>query len=372
MNTRLEELRRLHEERKGLEPEMGEQSVADEPEDGDVKMSGVDDDSEAGDDSDEDEEAGQSRSLRRGADRQHERKRRQAEARERKEQASKQRKGSKQYQRILKKIDDEKAKIDEYEEEIATVDNDLREADCPRTRVLGKDRFWNRYYWFERNGMPFAGLPSSSTAESGYANGRLWVQGPDVMEYEGFIAVPADQDEDYVRRFGMTVRERKEREEGPSGLNSATQWGYYDDPEALDRLLSWLDLRGNRELKLRKEIVLFRDQIAKYMAAREDYLHPSTKSGQVEKEDHHAETNGAPTRASTRHKNHADSDDNQQAKYACLRWRNTTAIHENGHLHVEASRPTKKQRKSAAANDSREASTSSVGRGSGRGNRGRR
>src|SRR5271168_4431874 len=80
-------------------------------------------------------------------------------------------------------------KIDQAEDAIADVDNDLREADCPRTRVLGKDRFWNRYYWFERNAMPYEGLGESSTADAEYANGRLWVQGPDDIEREGFIDV---------------------------------------------------------------------------------------------------------------------------------------------------------------------------------------
>ena len=75
---------------------------------------------------------------------------------------------------MLKDIRQKEDLVRKREEEIAVLDNDIREADCPRTRFLGKDRFWNRYYWFERNGMPYGGLPDSSTAHAEYANGCIW------------------------------------------------------------------------------------------------------------------------------------------------------------------------------------------------------
>ncbi|GMM32107.1 Itc1 protein [Martiniozyma asiatica (nom. inval.)] len=34
------------------------------------------------------------------------------------------------------------------------IDEKLNEFNCSRVRMLGKDRVWNRYWWFERNGMP--------------------------------------------------------------------------------------------------------------------------------------------------------------------------------------------------------------------------
>lgn len=295
-----------------------------------MKMTGLEEDSDVVADT-EDEEPHQGRSLRRGNDRALERKRRQEEERERKEQAARQPKGSKQYQRVLKKIEDEKAKILAYEKEIAMLDNDLREADCPRTRVLGKDRFWNRYYWFERNAMPYEGLPSSSTAMAHYANGRLWVQGPDDMEREGFINVSPEQNKQYLRDFHVTVSEREKREEGPTVLSNAREWGYYDEPESLDQLISWLDSRGVRELKLRKELQLQRDNIAKYMKNRRDYLRQSAER---------AESEEPPIRMSTRTKTYGDDH-----RYRCLKWRNGTALTENGHLHVEAARPSKKAKR---------------------------
>ncbi|KAL1961137.1 hypothetical protein VTO42DRAFT_3082 [Malbranchea cinnamomea] len=331
----LEELRRLQEERKQLEPEVQPSSVPELEEPADVKMTGSEDDSGGNAETEgEEEEPSISRSLRGGIDRELERKRRQEEDRERKEQAARQPKGSRQYQRILKKIQDEKAKIEKYEAEIASLDNDLREADCPRTRVLGKDRFWNRYYWFERNAMPYEGLPTSSTASAGYANGRLWVQGPDDMEREGFIDPAEEQNKQYLKDFGMTVLERKKIDEGPTGVMSAREWGYYDDPESLDKLIEWLDPRGVREMKLRKELQLQRDVIAKYMKNRTEYLSSSAERPESEE----------PPRMSTRTTKAASADDQ---KCRCLKWRNLTALRENGHLHVENARPAKRAKKAS-------------------------
>lgn len=294
-------------------------------------MTGIDGESDQIMDT-EDEESHQERSLRGGMDRILERKRKLEEERERKEQLAKQPKGSKQYQRVLKKIEDEKAKVAKWEEKIAVVDNDLREADCPRTRCLGMDRFCNRYWWFERNAMPYEGLPTSSTAEAHYANGRLWVQGPDEMERVGFIELPEDQKKQYQKEFKMTPAERRKTEEGPTIISNAYHWGYYDDPDSVDKLIEWLDPRGNRELKLRKELLLQRDNIVKCMKHRDAYLTESAER---------AESEEAPTkRVTTRHKTYVDDQ-----KHRCLKWRNTTAMSENGHLHVDASRPSKRQKR---------------------------
>ncbi|KAL2829168.1 ATP-utilizing chromatin assembly and remodelling N-terminal-domain-containing protein [Aspergillus cavernicola] len=327
----LEELRRLHQERKALQPEP-EKSPTPIPEleaPEDTKMSGADEDSQV---ADSDAEGTPQRSLRRGMDRAMQRKRKLDEERERKEQLAKQPKGSKQYQRVLKKIEEQKAAVKTLEEKIGVVDNDLREADCPRTRCLGKDRFCNRYWWFERNAMPYEGLPNSSTAEAKYANGRLWVQGPDEMERLGFIDIPDDLKKQYQKQFHISPAERKKHEEGPTRLSRALEWGYYDEPEAIEKLLDWLDSRGERETKLRKELLLQRDKIVKYMQARQDYLErPEDDSEDM------------PTkRVTTRNKTYVADD-----KHRCLNWKNSIALAENGHLHLDASRPAKRARRAA-------------------------
>ncbi|KAL4998597.1 ATP-utilizing chromatin assembly and remodelling N-terminal-domain-containing protein [Aspergillus recurvatus] len=325
----MEDVRRLHQECKALAPEP-EKSPSPLPEleaAEDTKMSGMDGDEQV----DSEVEGTPQRALRGGVDRVMERKRKLEEERERKEQLAKQPKGSKQYHRLLKKLDEQKAAVKKYEDKIAVVDNDLREADCPRTRCLGKDRFCNRYWWFERNAMPYEGMPNSSTAEAKYANGRLWVQGPDDMERLGFIDVSDDLKKQYQKRFHMSPAERKKHEEGPTRLSGANEWGYYDEPEELEKLLDWLDSRGERETKLRKELLLHSDKLVKCMQARHEYLSRT----EDEPED-------MPTkRVTTRNKTYV-----ADAKHRCLNWRNSTALADNGHLHVDASRPSKRARKS--------------------------
>ncbi|KAL8944629.1 MAG: hypothetical protein Q9216_000326 [Gyalolechia sp. 2 TL-2023] len=342
----MEDLRLLHEERKILRPESRTASPIleiEEPEDS--KMTGGSEDEAEDEDGavmDSDEEAPhQGRSLRRAHDRAAQRQKRVEEERLRKEraQAEKAKKPSKQekrYERILKKIEEAKEQIREYEDEVVVIENDLREADCPRTRVLGKDRFWNRYYWFERNAMPYAGLPDSSTAFAGYANGCLWVQGPDDMERQGFIELCDAENAQYYKAFMMTVPERKMIEEGETHCFNARQWGYYDEPDELDSLIGWLDSHGVREIKLRKELQAQRDKISTYMIRRKEFLE-SSEEKRLE--------NGEVSRISTRTKTYRDP----SAKRRCFAWANLTAERENGHIHSEPKPPPVSRKQAKAA-----------------------
>jgi len=340
----VEELRLLDDERKALQPESASPTPAAElAEMVELKME-VDEEEEEIVDEDEimdsnDDEPHQGRSLRRANDRALARKKKQEEEKERKEkaQAEKAKKPSKQekqYDKVLKRIEEVKERIKEYEEEVHTLENDLREADCPRTRVLGKDRFWNRYYWMERNAMPFGGMPDSSTANAGYANGCIWVQGPDDLERLGFIELSEAENDQYRRAFQVTVPERKMAEEGETHVFSAKQWGYYDDPDVLDMLIGWLDVRGVREFKLRKELTLQREKIATHMRNRQEYLSMDDKK---------SEASEPQTRVSTRTKMYVDS-----KVYRCQQWKNTTAINEIGHIHCEPKPPTQKKQRGVA------------------------
>lgn len=281
----------------------------------------------------EDEAPTSGRSLRRGSDRKRKRTedaaRRQKERAEKAEAAKEKNKQTREFRKLLKDIEVLREKIQDNEEKIQECDGDLREANVQRTRVLGKDRFCNRYYWFERNGQPFGGLPRSSTASYGYANGRIWVQGPDDMEADGFINLPPDEQKAYRSRFGMTVIERRKQEEGSTSLLSAHEWGFYDDPARLDNLISWLDDHGEREKKLRKELCDWRDVISQYMEAYKNF-HDQEAAKKVEVEEENAK------RVSTRHKM---QEEQTAAKERCLKWTNTMALEDLGHLH---SKPAKK------------------------------
>jgi hypothetical protein len=277
------------------------------------------------------------RSLRRGNDRKRKREEEAARAAEEKkkaELAKQQPKQSREFKKLLVDIEDLRKQILHHEEKIAECDADLREANVQRTKVLGKDRFCNRYYWFERNGQPFGGLPRSSTASYGYANGRIWVQGPDKMEREGFIDRPKEDQMEYERKFGLTVPQRRELEEGKTYLQSADEWGYYDDPVLLDNLIGWLDDRGEREKRLRRELCDWRDNIITYMDA-----HKKFKDEQVAKRIEMDEDQV--TRVSTRHKTHEVQ---SEARARCLKWENSMAREEIGHIHSEPARPKQKPR----------------------------
>lgn len=286
---------------------------------------------------DTDDDAHQGRALRRGTDRATDRKRKRDHEQEKKDkaeaEAAKLPKQTKQFTKLLKDIQKTQEKIKKSEAAIKTLDEDLRQADCPRTKVLGKDRFWNRYYWFERNGMPHGGLPQSSTADAGYANGLIWVQGPDDIEREGYVDLKPEWEQEYKMKFNMTVPDRKKLEEGPTSVFNARQWGYYDDPESVDALISWIDTRGLNELKLMKELKANREYIIKHMQKRQEYLNPS--------EEKSIEVDTGSKRMSTRRKDH----NIDTTAHRCLQWHNGMAIDMLGHLHSDpprARKPTKK------------------------------
>ncbi|KAI0875060.1 ATP-utilizing chromatin assembly and remodelling N-terminal-domain-containing protein [Hypoxylon argillaceum] len=300
-----------------------------------------DDPSEDGNDSDDDGRA--RRSLRRGGDRAVERQRKREEKERKKEAelAAKAPKQSKQFLKVLRDIQKKEDQIKECEDKIAVIDNDLREADCGRTRILGKDRFWNRYYWFERNGMPYAGLPNSSTAYAGYANGCIWVQGPDDMEREGYIDLPSQYQDEYQAKFKMTVPQRKKMEEGRTSVYDARQWGYYSEPSQVDSLLNWLDPRGFNELKLRKELLLYKDKIVMNMENRAQYLSSQDETSNEKETGKKEEAK----RMSTRTKVLAGP---EPTHFRCFDWTNTMAIDELGHLHNQP--PPSKSRKGGRKN----------------------
>jgi len=295
-------------------------------------------------DMDEDEEAIGGRSLRRANERKRKRdegavrREREREEKEKAKLAKTNSKQSKEFLKILTEIDKLKAKIVQCETEIEDCEADLREASNHRTKVLGRDRFWNRYYWFERNGMPFAGLPSASTSDYGYANARIWVQGPDDMERTGYIEVTDAEQQTYVNRFGLTIPERKAQEEGATQLRTAEQWAYYDDPEAIKELVAWLDDKGVREKALKKELMLWDDEITKRMTKLKEH-----KDSEKDKDE---EMEEPVSRISTRHKTYIDAD---APGPRCLKWHNNDAIREMGHLHSDSPRVKEKKGKRTSA-----------------------
>ncbi|UKZ96725.1 uncharacterized protein TrAFT101_011502 [Trichoderma asperellum] len=341
-----EELRQLNEQRKLLMPEnepTEETNGTPVKEEIDVKMADADESIISKDDEAEDDQDESSKKKRRGRvltdkKKKHEEEEKLKKAREKALEKAKPQQ-SKQYIKLLKEIQKKEDIIKKCEEEVAIIDNDLREADCPRTRVLGKDRFWNRYYWFERNGMPYAGLPDSSTAHAEYANGCIWVQGPDDLEREGYIELPTELQNEYKAKFDMTVPERKAMEEGGSSVFTAKQWGYISEPEELDQLIKWLDPRGFNEIKLRKELVTYRDRIAKHMKNRIKWI--TGKAVEDEEGDKEGDKKDEPKRTRPRAR---DRTPEHRPTFRCLQWENTMALDELGHLHSEPPPPPRSRK----------------------------
>lgn len=80
------------------------------------------------------------------------------------------------------------------------IEKKLAEFDCQRLRCLGKDRLYNRYWWFENNGVPTVhgnaedddnDEDNHDTADSDdepleetYLMGKLWIQGPAIEDIQ--------------------------------------------------------------------------------------------------------------------------------------------------------------------------------------------
>lgn len=241
-----------------------------------------------------------------------------------------------EWEKLLADIELKKEELRDCEANIAELDDDLRETLVHRSKMVGKDRFLNKYWWFEHNGMPFGGVPNSSTSEYGYANGRLWVQGPDELELQPNLEPQAMESD--MQELGYTVPQRKEREEGETHLSKSTEWAYYDDPADLDKLLAWLDERGLRERALRKELQAFRDRIAEFMVKMQEHLSDADKSKIEEEEE-------PTTRVSTRNKTYVEKD---SSKNQCLLWTNSIMRDEYGYSHAEEYEPPRKTKRGVA------------------------
>ncbi|KAA8911969.1 hypothetical protein TRICI_003655 [Trichomonascus ciferrii] len=57
------------------------------------------------------------------------------------------------FRKVYQEGQDTSKKIDELNDAIKKHEEELMKLDCQRMRMLGKDRYHNRYWWFENNGM---------------------------------------------------------------------------------------------------------------------------------------------------------------------------------------------------------------------------
>ena len=87
-----------------------------------------------------------------------------------------------------------------------------------RVKPLGRDRFFNRIWWFD-------GMGSASLVGSGgtalYGSGRLFIQGP--SEFDLDILTKRQHDED--------IEARRLEEEGQDGILGHSEWAVYNELE---------------------------------------------------------------------------------------------------------------------------------------------
>lgn len=225
-----------------------------------------------------------------------------------------------QFRKVYQICENAQAKAAELLELNKKGEAELVKLDCQRMKMLGMDRYYNRYWWLEGNGLrrhraePEAkgsvkkeGIKSEDLDEEeeegdlGFLMGRLWVQGPTEEEAHAYLGVgdegypevwkdetgkilarptsiregeegeetpakiPAD---DTSASTALTVPERKILEEYPTPLTNTNSWAYIDSPADLDLLLRWLNPYGKRELRLIREIQNVQHQISDSMRAR--------------------------------------------------------------------------------------------------------
>lgn len=103
---------------------------------------------------------------------------------------------NKRFRDLWKNRKDTLVQADNCKKSKVEIERQLNEYDCQRMKLLGKDRFFNRYWWFENNGLPTLRTGFNNEDEDDnqeeeekeseeldmlnetYLVGKLWVQGP--------------------------------------------------------------------------------------------------------------------------------------------------------------------------------------------------
>ncbi|KAI9013772.1 ATP-utilizing chromatin assembly and remodelling N-terminal-domain-containing protein [Phycomyces nitens] len=159
-----------------------------------------------------------------------------------------------------KKIDEDERQLHRKEEQ---VERDMRKYSTLRIKPLGRDKFFNRYYYLDHIG-----------GATTHGTGRLCVQSP--SDTDKMLLMERDQpsmDKNLTLPCGrgggvgfvcQLMRDQGLEEESklleksldaqPLCPNSEEWWWFYQEPEELDALLAWLNPKGIREYRLKREL----------------------------------------------------------------------------------------------------------------------
>lgn len=223
-----------------------------------------------------------------------------------------------------KLIQEQDKKVQALQSDKNFLDNCLFENDLQRLKPLGLDRYGNRYFWLDHNGVPCHQCPAdiNETPKNnnglGYQSGRLLIQGPRASSAKFFLKVTDEQLGDWqkIRKskgiseatkevFGifktksgsynyvengietelldssdrvnplieLTPIQKKIMDETPSRLLlSPDQWYCIDKLEDLSRIMDWLDNWGRKEHDLLRQIRPIMERIKSSLSLRDHAL----------------------------------------------------------------------------------------------------
>ncbi|KAG0174583.1 hypothetical protein DFQ28_005738 [Apophysomyces sp. BC1034] len=160
-----------------------------------------------------------------------------------------------------KKLDEEERQMHKREEQ---VERDMRRYSTLRIKPLGRDKFYNRYFYLDNIG-----------GASSHGSGRLYVQSPNeidlmtLMERDEPEPISTDTALPCGRGGGIPficqlmrgqgLHEESEflgqRIQASADANNVQEWWQtYQNPEELENLMEWLNSKGIREYRLKREL----------------------------------------------------------------------------------------------------------------------
>ena len=118
-----------------------------------------------------------------------------------------------------RRLDEEVSKL---EKRLESIEREFRQhVGGVRAKPLGKDRFYNRIWWFDGLGLTAA----NNLALGHYGTGRLFIQGP------------SEFDMDILKRREEDIDVRRLEEEGREGVLGPGDWAAYSTVEEVRSLL---------------------------------------------------------------------------------------------------------------------------------------
>ncbi|CAG8481173.1 14689_t:CDS:10 [Acaulospora morrowiae] len=160
-----------------------------------------------------------------------------------------------------RKLEEDEVAIQKREDQI---EKEKRKYSVPRVSLLGRDRFYNKYYYFDNVG---------AAVTEKYGAGRIFVESPNNFDLEIMT-------ERELQRFNKR-RKVEEISGRNAGIDNQTQWGYYDEISQIEELRQWLNSKGIRELSLNSELTSCLQELSSTMGKRQQDMVTSRTSQEV-------------------------------------------------------------------------------------------